>query len=251
MRREKKTTILLLAGMVIIAVGLFVINYKSPTSFLEPQDQAVKEGNNTQYLKNKYPELSEGEREVLLGKKEDEALLNKLYEGFSNEPDTIGTALCQKLYAEKTQSDSLFTLAGQNLLKEKYGIQTQEDADFLFPLAQESFEKALKINENNLEANNGLALCYIDYNEQVMKGVGLLQHSLSIDSNNVEAIKYLGFLSIKSNQLEKAIERFKKLVNLQPRNPEHYNNLSEVYLRMGDKQKAQLYLEMGKNLNKN
>lgn len=237
--------------MVIIGVGLFVMNYKSPTSFLEPKEAVDRGEVHSTYLKDRYPSFTQGDFDILLGKTENKNKLKDFYETFSSKPDTVGSALCQRIYAEEKGSDSLFTLAGQNFLMERDGIQSQADADFLFPLAQECFEKALAINKNNLAANNGLALCHIDYNEQVMKGVGLLQHSLSIDSNNIEAIKYLGFLSIKSNQLEKAIKRFKKLVDLQPLNPEHYNNLSEVYLRMGDKQKAQMYLEMGKNLNKN
>jgi tetratricopeptide (TPR) repeat protein len=237
--------------MLFIIVGLFVYNYKSPTFVLEEQVLLEKDSINNSFVKNRYLELKKDELLVLTGKSSKKAILSTLYNKFDKENDYIGLGLCQSIYATSLKSDSLFSVSGKNILNMPEYIKTQEDADFIFGKAKAAFEQALAINKNNLSANNGLALCYIDYDEQVMKGIGLLKHTLSQDSNNIEAIQYLGYLSIKSNQLEKAIERFKKLVALQPSNSEHYNNLSQVYMRMGDKHKANLYLEMGKKLSEN
>lgn len=236
--------------MSLIIVGLFVYNYKSPTFVLKEQ-VLQKDSVSNNFVKNRYPELKKDQLLVLIGKVSNEPTLSRLYNKFDKENDFIGLGLCQSIYAKSLKSDSLFSLAGKNILNTPESIKTQEDADFIFSKAKVAFEQSLAINKNNLSANNGLALCYIDYDEQVMKGIGLLKHTLSQDSNNIEAIQYLGYLSIKSNQLEKAIERFKKLVALQPSNSEHYNNLSQVYMRMGDKHKANLYLEMGKKLSEN
>jgi len=245
------TTLVLLGLMLIMVVGLFVSNYKSPTFVLEEEATLNTDENTGNYLKNRYPSLSPDELKVLSGTSTNQDLLNGLITQFNSDKDAIGIGLCLFIIAKDQSSDSLYNEAGKSLLGNPEEIITQEDADFVFEKAKKAYINALEINKDNLSANNGLALCYIDYYQNVMKGVGLLKETLSQDTNNIEAIQYLGFLSIKSNQLEKASERFKKLVDLQPLNPEHYNNLSQVYLRMGDKQKANLYLEMGKNLSEN
>ena len=232
-------------------VGLFVYNYNSPTFVLKEEKTSLKDSFSSNFIESNYSSLTSKELKVLSSKMKDNDVLKRLYATFNKDSDLIGLGIVQTLFAKQTKSDSLFTIAGNNLLSNPEAIKTKSDADYIFGKAKENFQTAIDINKNNLAANNGLALCYIDYDQQVMKGVGLLKQTLSQDSNNIEAIQYLGFLSIKSNQLEKAIERFKKLVDLQPLNSEHYNNLSEVYLRMGDKQKAIYYLNIGKKLSEN
>jgi tetratricopeptide (TPR) repeat protein len=249
--KVKSTTLVLVGLMTLMIVGLFLYNYKGPTFVLEEQVILEKDSVNNDFIKIRYPELKKDELLVLTGKTSNKATLSTLYNNFDETNDYIGLGLCQSIYATSLKSDSLFSVSGKNIINMPESIKTQDDADFIFGKAKAAFEQSLAINKNNLSANNGLALCYIDYDEQVMKGIGLLKHTLSQDSNNIEAIQYLGYLSIKSNQLEKAIERFKKLVTLQPSNSEHYNNLSQVYMRMGDKHKANLYLEMGKKLSEN
>jgi Flp pilus assembly protein TadD len=57
-------------------------------------------------------------------------------------------------------------------------------------------------------------------------------------------------LSIETNQFEKAIERFKKLVSLQPQNPDFYLELSQIYALMGNKEESELWHKKGQSLTK-
>ena len=61
-----------------------------------------------------------------------------------------------------------------------------------------------------------------------MQGILKYKEVLSIDSNNIEAIYQLGILSIQSNQLEKAAERFKKLILLRPENQEFKDTYERI-----------------------
>jgi len=104
--------------------------------------------------------------------------------------------------------------------------------------AKMAFEKVLKLNPNNLDAQTAMAAIIVQVDQDVMKGVGLLKDVVAKDSNNVQAIFTLGMLSIQSNQFEKAQERFEKLITLQPFNPEYYFYLGEVYAKSGKTEKA-------------
>ncbi|HEY8404142.1 MAG TPA: tetratricopeptide repeat protein [Flavobacteriales bacterium] len=49
-----------------------------------------------------------------------------------------------------------------------------------------------------------------------MEGINLLRELIEKDSNNVDAHYYLGLFSVKSGQIEKAEERFAKVLALRP-----------------------------------
>lgn len=104
--------------------------------------------------------------------------------------------------------------------------------------AKGAFEKVLSINPNNLDAQTAVAVIYVQIDQDVMKGVGLLKDVVAKDSTNIQAIFTLGMLSIQSGQYDKAQERFEKLITIQPFNPEYYFYLGEVYAKGGNTQKA-------------
>lgn len=52
--------------------------------------------------------------------------------------------------------------------------------------------------------------------ENPMAGITLLREMVAEDSTNVDAHYYLGLFSVKSGQLDKAIDRFKRVIALRP-----------------------------------
>jgi tetratricopeptide (TPR) repeat protein len=104
--------------------------------------------------------------------------------------------------------------------------------------AKKAFEKVLSINPKNLDAQTALAAIYIQVDQDVMKGVGLLKDVVEKDSNNVQAIFTLGMLAIQSGQFDKAQVRFEKLISLDPFNAEYYFYLGEVYAKAGKTKEA-------------
>jgi tetratricopeptide (TPR) repeat protein len=105
-------------------------------------------------------------------------------------------------------------------------------------MAITSFEKVVAINEHNLEAKNAMAICYVQNDLDIMKGVQLLKDVIKRDSNNVQANYTLGMLSRRSGQWDKAKIRFEKLAKLDPLNSEAYFYLGETYTSLNMKKEA-------------
>ena len=82
-----------------------------------------------------------------------------------------------------------------------------------------------------------------------MKPALLLREVIKENPEHIDGLYYLGKLAVESNQLEKAIERFKKLVSLQPQNQEFYIELSKIYEMQGNQKEAKEWADKARNLN--
>lgn len=111
-----------------------------------------------------------------------------------------------------------------------------------------SFEQSLKLNPGNDTVKMALAACYIDGSGAPMQGIQLLLGIVREQPNHVAANLMLGQLSIRSNQLDKAQERFEKVLSIEPENTEALYFLAEVYKGKGDKNKAIELLEKCKRI---
>lgn len=117
--------------------------------------------------------------------------------------------------------------------------------------AMSAYESVLEKNPEDPEATTSLAVCYIEgsaiLGEAPMKGIGMLRKVLEKDPKNINALINLGYFSTKSGQYEKAIERFKEVLEIDPGYADAYLYLSETYLQMGNNEEAANYLEKYKN----
>jgi thioredoxin-like negative regulator of GroEL len=116
------------------------------------------------------------------------------------------------------------------------------------------FEKALQINPDNDDLKVGLGSCYvygqgmIGDAQQTMKGIQQLLEVVHKDSNNMQAQMVLGIGAVISNQMDKAIERLKKVVAFDPHNLEAVSWLADAYAATGDKANAVKWYEQSKHL---
>ncbi|MES2617121.1 MAG: hypothetical protein V4613_04535, partial [Bacteroidota bacterium] len=109
-------------------------------------------------------------------------------------------------------------------LMEAYSHKNPENEFLLVKRAKINLEKSLEINPNNSAAKINLAICTKNVYDveppantmDLMKPAKLLLEVNRAEPDNVDALYYLGKLAIETQQFEKAIERFKKLVSLQP-----------------------------------
>jgi len=166
--------------------------------------------------------------------------------------DSLGykllSANCLKLAAQKRNQEHLWFSTG---LKYYDIASNHNDTGILIYStnnAIEAFEAVTRLNENNLEAKNALALCYVQSGNNAMKGMQLLKDVLRRDSNNIEANYTSGMLSMRSGQYDKALLRFKKLVDLQPFNAEYFYYLGEVYAQLGKNSESIRAFETSKTL---
>lgn len=104
--------------------------------------------------------------------------------------------------------------------------------------AVESFKKAMEIAPDNLDAQTGLGIAYVNGGApSPMAGIGLLLGVVAKDPKNLKANLNLGLFSMKSGQFEKAVQRFKTVVEQQPE-LEPYFYLAESYRQLGMKPEA-------------
>lgn len=111
-----------------------------------------------------------------------------------------------------------------------------------------SYEQLLKLNPDNDTVKMGLAAAYIDGTPQPMQGIQLLLGITREEPDHIPANLMLGQLSIRSGQMDKAQERFEKVLSIEPENTEALYFLAEVYKSNGNKQKAIELLEECKRI---
>ncbi len=153
-------------------------------------------------------------------------------------------------------SDRRYYLASRYFLMETYDHKQPENEFLFIKKAKSCLEKSLAINPKNYAAKIDLAICIKNVNDiqppkdntDLMKPALLLLEVNKAEPNNTDALYYLGKLAIETQQFEKAIERFKKLVSLQPQNQENYTELSNIYSMMGNEKEAKLWSEKAQSI---
>lgn len=145
-------------------------------------------------------------------------------------------------------SEKSLTFAAHNFLN---GLRQQTNPalkNWMGKEAKELFEKALQINPANDSSKVGLGSCYLfgNISENPMQGIQLIREVAERDSTNMYAQLMLGLGGIESGQLDKAIERLKKVAIKQPENLEVLLTLAETYERKGDKENAIKWYEASK-----
>jgi len=113
--------------------------------------------------------------------------------------------------------------------------------------ARELYNKALTVEPENLGIKNKIAATYM-VNNDAMAAVVVLREIIQKDPANKQALTSLGLLSIQSGQFDKAIERFEKILSLDPEDPTACFYLGVAYVSKGDKSKGKSYLLKAKEL---
>ena len=119
--------------------------------------------------------------------------------------------------------------------------------------AKELFERVLELSPGNDSAKVGLGSCYIlgNIGPNPMQGILMIKEVADRDPHNMYAQMMLGIGGVMTGQFDKAIDRFKKVVDHQPANLEAVLNLAEAYEQKGDKASAIEWYKKSKQLVRN
>ena len=128
---------------------------------------------------------------------------------------------------------------------------TEDRTKALGTKAQDLYGKVLKNNPANLDAKTNLAMTYIAAGEQPMQGIQLLREVINADPNNEKALFNLGVLSIQSGQHDKAVERFRHLVEVNPKHIQGNFYLAVSLAETGKKEEARQVFTNAKKLDDN
>lgn len=149
------------------------------------------------------------------------------------EPYAYYTAQAAKL----ENSEKSLTFAAQQFIDNLLGVGEPALQNWLATQAKDLFERALKINPTNDSSKIGLGACYIlgNLSDNPMQGILPIREIATKNPNNLYAQFVLGIGGRKSNQLDKAIERFLIVANADSKNILAIINLAECYELKQDK----------------
>ncbi len=113
--------------------------------------------------------------------------------------------------------------------------------------AIDCYQKVIESNPQNLDAKTDLGVCYAEGTANPMQEISLLREVVQAKPDHENAQYNLGILSVKSGQLEKAVERFTTVQKINPENYEAGYLLGRCYMQLGKNAEAIAALEKVKN----
>jgi len=154
--------------------------------------------------------------------------------------------------AKLENSEKNLNFAAQSMLEELRGISNPELKKWMAIEANDLFSRSLKINPNNDSTIIGLGSTYFfGVPGAPMEGILKIRAIADKDPNNVFAQFMLGYGGMVSGQTDKAAERFKKVLELDPSNTEAIFLLAELYEKAGNNNEAKVWYEKGLKAVKN
>lgn len=135
--------------------------------------------------------------------------------------------------ADRKQTASAYAKAGDRYFYSVRFVKDAAEIPALYQSAMRCYEKALKKEPSNVDAKIQLAACYVEGSTDPMKGIALLREVEKVDSNNVKLQLSFAFFSVKSGQWDKAINRFEKVLEIDPMYIEAYLHLADAYEQQG------------------
>ncbi len=136
--------------------------------------------------------------------------------------------------ADKFKEAATWFKAGERFYFAVRFIKEQAVIPALYHQAILCFNAGLLKDSNNVDARIMLASCYVEGTPDPMKGIGMLKEIEKKDSNNVNLQMSFASFSAKSGQWEKAIQRYKNVLSINPNYIEAYLYLADAFERTGN-----------------
>ncbi len=146
--------------------------------------------------------------------------------------------------ANITQKAEDFHKAGNRYYYAIRFIKDEKEIPILYQSAVHCYQKSIEKDSTNFDAKIQLAACYVEGGKDPMQGIALLKELEKIDSNNVKLQMNFAFFSVQSQQWEKAIKRFEKVLAIDPLYIEAYLHLADAYEQQGNIAKTIEMLEV-------
>lgn len=156
-------------------------------------------------------------------------------------PD-LAAHYAEKSAGVKNKAEDWF-MAGNRYYYSVQFTQDKSEMPILYLRAIQCFKKGLALDPKNTDARIMLASCYVESSGNPMEGVNQLREIERTDSNNVKLQLTFAFLSTKSRQFDKAINRFNKVLLIDSTYLEAYLHLADAYEQLGETKKTIEVLE--------
>ena len=211
---------------------------------LENISSMTKQGLDASLVK----EISDIEGQVAKASGEDKIkLLQQLADKWDDVAKPAPQAFVYEEMAKVSPKFEYWLKAGNAYRAAYTNLQDSTLAQALNQNAIHAYEAALKANTGSLDAKTGLGAAMVSGTNNPMAGIALLREVVAADPKNLEANKTLGLFSLQSRQFDKAIERFKTVIDQKP-DAESYFYLATGYENIGMKKEAVTAFQKSKEL---
>jgi len=153
------------------------------------------------------------------------------------------------LQAQEKPSVENLLKAGEAYFQAQGFAVNPNDGEDLGAKARKFFDEVLKNNPGDLDTKTRKALTYVA-SSNPMQGIVLLQEVLEQDPDNELALFNMGMLSMQSSQWEKAVERFEKLITVNPENSKAHFYLAVSFMQVNENDSARVHFLRVKQLDK-
>jgi tetratricopeptide (TPR) repeat protein len=240
--------ILLVAGTVILAAGLYVapsqVN-KKPVAGITPPVQhggfdpdALLKSAETALDADQKSALELLNNALKNNGDRDTAVLDQFGRLWDRVQIPAAAAIWFERKAEIQQTEKSYLDAAYRYFD---GFKAATDSSLQHMLVERAianYEKVLQINPDNLNAKTDLGTCYVEGTGDPMKGVLMLREVVAANPAHEMAQYNLGMLSVKSGQLDKAVERFRTVLKINPTRSEMHFFIGQVLQQKGEKEAA-------------
>ena len=244
MTKVKKTQLLLIVAAVVLSVLLYFAPKNSGNSAKEKSAEAS--GKNTEtievFVKTALGTLSND----LKPKAENKNLDSVVSFWDKNKRPDIASFYFEKQMSKINKAVNWFK-AGDRYYYSVRFIKDPDETPILYSSAMRCYENGLKLDPNNADAKIMLASCNVEGSPDPMKGITMLREIEKTDSNNITLQLNFAFFSVRSQQWDKAIQRFQKVIKIDSTYIEAYLHLADAYEQQGQKNKTIEVLEKYKS----
>ncbi len=259
MAGAQRLRIALVAGAVVLTAGIYLLP-KKPQPKEQEQEIAGRSEKSTSFSFEKFVSDSkvrlgwEGDNKVSVWEEElkNPGASLALYDSIGSAWDAARFPGIAAWYLEqkagKSGEENDWLNAAYRYFDAYKSSEDSLQSAFFVEKAISTYEKVIALNPKNLNAKSDLGVLYAEGTGTPMKGIMMLREVVNEDPRHENANLNLGFLSMKSGQYEKAVDRFSKVLEINPSRIDMYVYMGEGYLRMNNKEKAVENFEIFRNL---
>jgi tetratricopeptide (TPR) repeat protein len=240
MTKIKKTQLLLLVAAVVLSVLLYFAPKRSDST---AQEKAADiSGKNNETIEVFVNTAKSTLAPELKAKAEDKNLDSLIAFWDKNKRPDFASFYFEKKVSGINKAIDWFK-AGDRYYYSVRFIKDPSEVPILYQSAMRCYENGLKLDPSNTDAKIMLASCLVEGSPDPMKGITMLREIERTDSNNVTLQLNFAFFSVKSQQWDKAIQRFEKVIQIDSTYIEAYLHLADAYEQAGQKNKTIEMLE--------
>jgi tetratricopeptide (TPR) repeat protein len=159
------------------------------------------------------------------------------------------SAIYAEQIAELNKSEESWSIAGTTYMICARTAQDDTLRQFCSARALKSLEMAISLNPDNVEPKINQALVFVDNpdKENPMKGILMLRELQEKYPENTAILNQLAILALKTNQIDKALERLNESFKIDPKNNNTICLLADAWEMAGNPQKAKEFKDQCKS----